>query len=378
MMKIFLCILFLSLISAEINSDKFKILITVRESKSFINDIDGLSSNHTLIYLLYTYTEPYQLVKLNTSTLHPLAHAILPFHYNDTTFRQDFFLLTFSNDELFVGHVEDLGRPDAATWLQAIDLRSMTINDNLKQGFPFKQFTGFPLFQAISNRQKIIINLCQWDLTTKNITKPKIINGQLPSTDPYNSWLLPSISSLDETPQLLLMYDKNILYTLNVSSSSQWIINTQLSNIRLDFLSKSLSFHMDVVNASTISVADDQMNVFIYNLYERQLSTTLNLRKMFPDYPRMSEQIANNLRANDQYVYITSSTNVEPFDQQYLFRICLNDTIKGVDLLPFADENYGLTELVTFADTVYSFERLYEAEDYFNIYKIGTPHKNIY
>ncbi|CAF5097755.1 unnamed protein product, partial [Rotaria sp. Silwood1] len=91
-----------------------------------------------------------------------LAHAILPFHYNDTTFRQDFFLLTFSDDQLFVGYVEDLGRPDAATWLQAIDLRSMTINDNLKQGFPFKQFTGFPLFQAISNRQKIIVNLCQW------------------------------------------------------------------------------------------------------------------------------------------------------------------------------------------------------------------------
>ncbi|CAF1336390.1 unnamed protein product [Rotaria sordida] len=135
---------------------------------------------------------------------------------------------------------------------------------------------------------------------------------------------------------------------------------------------------MDVVNASTIAVADDQMNIFIYNLYNQQLSTTLNLRKMFPDYPRMSEQIASNLRANDQYVYVTSSTNVEPFDQQYLFRIRLNDTIKCVDLLPFADENYGLTELVTFADTAYSFERLYEAEDYFNIYKIGTPSKNTY
>ncbi|CAF2744857.1 unnamed protein product [Rotaria sp. Silwood2] len=174
------------------------------------------------------------------------------------------------------------------------------------------------------------------------------------------------------------MYDENILYTLNVSCSSQWIINTQLSNIQLEFLSKSLSFHMDVVNASTIAVADDQMNVFVYNLYGQQLSTTLNLRQMFPDYPRMSEQIASNLRANDHYVYVTSSTNVEPFDQQYLFRIRLNDTMKDVDLLPFADENYGLTELITFTDTVYSFERLYEAEDYFNIYKIGTPHRNIY
>ncbi|CAF4511808.1 unnamed protein product, partial [Rotaria sp. Silwood2] len=108
---------------------------------------------------------------------------------------------------------------------------------------------------------------------------------------------------------------------------------------------------MDVVNESTIAVADNQMNVFIYNLYNRQLSTTLNLRNMFPDYPRMSEQIANNLRANDQYLYVTSSINVEPFDKQYLFRICLNDTIKGVDLLPFSDENYSLTELVTFVDT---------------------------
>lgn len=216
------------------------------------------------------------------------------------------------------------------------------------------------------------------DLLTKEITKPQIVNGQLPSTDPFNNWLLPSIASPDETPQLLLMYEQNILYTLNVSSSLQWIINKQLSNIQLEFLSKSLSFHMNVINATMIAVADDQMNVFFYNLYNRQLSSTLNLRKMFPDYPRMSDQIANNLEANDQYVYVTSSTNSQPNDQQYLFRIGLNDTMKNVDLLQFSDENFGLTELITFADTVYSFERMYEAEDNFNIYKIGTPHTKTY
>jgi hypothetical protein len=216
------------------------------------------------------------------------------------------------------------------------------------------------------------------DLITKEITKPQIVHGQLPSTDPFNNWLLPSISSQDNIPQLLLMYEQNILYTLNVSSPLQWIINKQLSNIQLEFLSKSLSFHMDVIDATTIAIVDNQMNVFFYNLYNRQLSSTLNLRDMFPDYPRMSDQIANNLRANDQYVYVTSSTNSQPFDQQYLFRICLNDTIKGVDLLQFSDENFGLTELVTFAETVYSFERLYEAQDNFNIYKIGTPHTETY
>lgn len=174
------------------------------------------------------------------------------------------------------------------------------------------------------------------------------------------------------------MYEQNILYTLNVSSPTQWIINKQLSNIQLEFLSKSLSFHMDVINTTTIAIADNQMNVFFYNLYNRQLSSTLNLRDMFPDYPRMSDQIANNLRANGQYVYVASSTNAQRSDQQYLFRICLNDTIKGVDLLYFSDENFGLTELVTFSDTVYSFERLYEAQDNINIYKIGTPHTKTY
>lgn len=162
MIRVSVCVLFLTYISAQNNSDKFKILITVSESKSFINDIDGLSSNHTLIYLLYTYSEPYQLVKLNTSTLHQISNAILPFHYNDTTFRQDFFLLTFSDDQLFVGYVQDQGKPNAATCLQAIDLRSMTIIDNLKQEFSFKQFTGFPLFQPISNQNKVIVNLWQW------------------------------------------------------------------------------------------------------------------------------------------------------------------------------------------------------------------------
>ena len=41
----------------------------------------------------------------------------------------------------------------------------------------------------------------------------------------------------------------------------------------------------------------------------------------------------------------------------------------------FSDENFVLTELISSKDTVYSFERLYEAEDYFNIYKMGTPTK---
>jgi hypothetical protein len=169
MIRVSLCVLFLTYISAQNNSDKFKILITVSESKSFINDIDGLSSNHTLIYLLYTYSKPYQLVKLNTSTLYRISNAILPFHYNDTIFRQEFFLLRFSEDQLFLGYVQNKGKSEAVKRLQAIDLRSMTIVDNLKQEFSFKQFTSFPLFQAISNQNKVIVNLwqCSEFLTTK-------------------------------------------------------------------------------------------------------------------------------------------------------------------------------------------------------------------
>lgn len=399
MIRVLLFALFLTHISAKNHTDKFKILVTAKESKSFINDIGGLSSNDTLIYLLYTYSEPYRLVKLNTSNLHSISTAILPYHYNDTIFRQDFFLLPFSDNQLFVGYVQDLGKSDAATWLQAIDLKSMSLDMTQVQSFPFKQFTGFPLFQAVPNRNKIIINLMQWsstflvnnitsvtlciisffrDLVTKQITTPQIIGGQLPSSAPDNNWLLPSLSSFDSTPQLLLMYEKNILFTLNVSSSSQWSIIQQLSSIQLEFLSKSLSFHMDIVNATTIAVADNDMNVFIYNLYKRQLTSKLNLRERFPDYPRMADEIANNLIANNHYVYVTSSTNAEPYDKQYLFRISLNDTMHDVDLLQFSDENYGLTELVTSADTVYSFERLYEAQNYFNIYKIGTPPKILF
>ena len=43
---------------------------------------------------------------------------------------------------------------------------------------------------------------------TKEITKPQIVNGQLPSTDPFDNWLLPSLSHQDDTPQLLLMYQQ--------------------------------------------------------------------------------------------------------------------------------------------------------------------------
>jgi hypothetical protein len=172
-----------------------------------------------------------------------------------------------------------------------------------------------------------------------------------------------------------MLFEHYIMFSLNVSSSSDWKINKNLSDISLDFLSKALSFHLDVVNSTTIAVIDNAMNVFIYNLYDRQVTLIFNLRQLFPDYPRILEQIPNNLCANEEFIYVTSSTNAEPYDQQYLFRIYLKNTIENVDLLEFSDENFGLTELVTWKDTVYSFERLYEAEDYFNIYKIGTPTK---
>ena len=183
-------------------------------------------------------------------------------------------------------------------------------------------------------------------------------------------------STLPAAPQqLLLLYKDYIVYSLNISSPSDWTINKKLSDITLDFLSKSLSFHMDVINSTTIAVADDQMNIYIYNLYNQQLTLTFNLRELFPDYPLISNQIPNNLCANEEYFYVTSSTNTEPNDKQYLFRIYLNGTGENVDLIMFSDENFGLTELISWKDTVYSFERLYEAEDYFNIYKMGTPTK---
>jgi hypothetical protein len=162
MLKLCFCAFLLTYISATANPDEFKILITVRESTSFINDIDALSSNHTLIYLLYTYDEPYQLVKLNTSTLRSISSCILPFHYNDTEFRQDFFLLAFTDNLLFVGYTQDEGKPEEATWLQAIDLASMTINKTVSQIFPAKQFTKFTWFQPIPQRNKILVNLWQW------------------------------------------------------------------------------------------------------------------------------------------------------------------------------------------------------------------------
>ncbi|CAF3464402.1 unnamed protein product [Rotaria socialis] len=64
---------------------------------------------------------------------------------------------------------------------------------------------------------------------------------------------------------------------------------------------------------------------FLLQFFSRQLTSTLNLRDMFPDYPRMPDQIAINLRAIDQYVHVTSSTNTQPSDKQYFFRISLND-----------------------------------------------------
>lgn len=118
----------------------------------------------------------------------------------------------------------------------------------------------------------------------------------------------------------------------------------KLSDIKLDFLSRSISFHLDVINSTSIAVTDNEMNIFIYNLYTQQITLTLNLHQLFPDYPKILEDIPNNLCANEGYIYIISSTDAEPYDQQYLFRI----TNGNIDLLEFSDENFGLSTLFTF------------------------------
>ena len=116
---------------------------------------------------------------------------------------------------------------------------------------------------AMVCRKTIVIFFYKRDLTTNELTKPRINNGNLPSTDSYGNWLLPS--TLPAAPQqLLLLYKDYIVYSLNISSPSDWMINKKLSDITLDFLSKSLSFHMDMINSTTIAVADDQMNIYIY------------------------------------------------------------------------------------------------------------------
>ncbi|CAF1365191.1 unnamed protein product [Adineta ricciae] len=365
-----------SLISTSFANNNFEILITVNESTSYINDIGGLSSNRTFIYLLYTYEGPYQLVKLNTSTMLPAGRCILPYHYNDTIWRQQFFLVPFTDDFLFVGFIENPYKPEGGTFLQGIDLRSMTINENMQRLFSFQTFTKFVWIQAIPEKNKIIANLWQWDLTNNELSKPKIIDGRLPSNNSYDNWLLPSPSP-SEPSQLFFLFDGYVAYTLNISSSTSWEINKYLSEISLDFLSKALSFHLDTINSTSIAVIDDETNLFIYNLYTRRVTLEFNLRQLFPDYPKMLEQIPNNLCADEEYIYVTSSTNTEPWDQQYLFRIGLIQTKNNIDLLPFSDENFGLTELIPSNDTVYSFERLYEGEDVFNIYKMGTPQKKI-
>jgi hypothetical protein len=178
---------------------------------------------------------------------------------------------------------------------------------------------------------------------------------------------LPSIPP-SEPPQLIILYEHYVMFSLDISSSTDWEINRNLSEIILDFLSKSRSLHLDIINSTTIAITDDEMNIFIYNIYNQQITLTFNLRQLFPDYPRILDQIPNNLCASEEFIYITSSTNTQPNDQQYLFRIYLNNTKENVDILGFSDENFGLTELVPWKDTVYSFERLYEAENYFNIY----------
>ncbi|CAF4522485.1 unnamed protein product [Rotaria socialis] len=115
---------------------------------------------------------------------------------------------------------------------------------------------------------------------------------------------------LNSIPQLILMYEQNILYTLNESSSSQWPINKELPNIQFNFYQNHYRF---------IWIWPTRQQLL------RQLTSTLNLRDMFPDYPRMPDKIATNLRAIDQYVHVTSSTNTQPSDKQYFFRISLND-----------------------------------------------------
>lgn len=50
-----------------------------------------------------------------------------------------------------------------------------------------------------------------------------IIDGHLPTSESYGNWLLPSLSS-SETPQLIILYEQYLMYTLNISSLVDWKI----------------------------------------------------------------------------------------------------------------------------------------------------------
>lgn len=91
-----------------------------------------------------------------------ISRCILPYHYNDTIFRQDFFLLPFTDDFIFIGFIQDEYNLEGGTYLQEIDLRSMTINLNIQQIFPFKTFTKFTWAQPIPSKNKILVNMWQW------------------------------------------------------------------------------------------------------------------------------------------------------------------------------------------------------------------------
>ena len=98
----------------------------------------------------------------------PISRCILPYHYNDTKFRQDFFLLPFNDDLIFVGFIQNADKPDGATYLQGIDLQSMTVSENIKQIFPFQTFTKFVWTQSIPTKNKILVNLWQWYVCLTN------------------------------------------------------------------------------------------------------------------------------------------------------------------------------------------------------------------
>ncbi|CAF1374938.1 unnamed protein product, partial [Didymodactylos carnosus] len=147
-------------ISAPSLDYTFKILIRVNESTYFINDIDGLSTNNSFIYLLEVYDEPYQLVKLNTNTMKSISNCVLPLHYNDTHFTEMFFILPFNDELLFIGYTIDLGTSNSAYILWGIDLTSMILT-RFKQTFSYKQWSNYAFFQAIPTQNKIIINLSQ-------------------------------------------------------------------------------------------------------------------------------------------------------------------------------------------------------------------------
>jgi len=204
-----------------------------------------------------------------------------------------------------------------------------------------------------------------WDPKTNAIDNYPIVNGD---------WNILKVMKIPG--------DEKRLFVLVYQEKSTQNYQFRLLKVNLDFqieetvdLSSAIgrdwiNLHFAVVNSNTVAWTGE-LNLHLYDLQKESMIGLVKLNGM--NVPGIAQQVASNLLASSQYIFVTSDPGRNFAAESYIFRVSLGN---------FSLQNTGAVQLVYFTfqtlvagatpDQVLSYDRIADVESNQSLFVFGT------